>query len=111
MVKIRKLIFSYWLTAVLSVAALAGAKADIFVVTSADDDGPGTLRQAILSANANPGPDTIAFNLDPSVSLTISLLSPLPDVTDTLAIEGASQPGYQGTPIVEIEGSGFDPSN
>src|SRR5262245_37887746 len=33
-----------------------------FVVTNASDSGPGTLRQAILDANASLGPDTISFN-------------------------------------------------
>jgi hypothetical protein len=34
-----------------------------FVVTSAADSGPGTLRQAIVDANASPGLDTISFDI------------------------------------------------
>src|SRR5688572_8562574 len=34
-----------------------------FEVTSTDDSGAGSLRQAILDANASPGADTISFNL------------------------------------------------
>src|SRR5260370_26054653 len=34
-----------------------------FTVTNNADSGPGTLRQAILNANTNTGPDTINFNI------------------------------------------------
>ncbi|HEX7773202.1 MAG TPA: hypothetical protein VF435_12325 [Pyrinomonadaceae bacterium] len=37
--------------------------ATTFVVTNANDSGPGSLRQAILDANANPGADVINFNI------------------------------------------------
>ena len=39
----------------------AAAWADTFTVTSTGDSGAGSLRQAVLDANANPGIDTIAF--------------------------------------------------
>ena len=39
------------------------APANTYTVTSTADSGAGTLRQAILDANANPGADTIAFNI------------------------------------------------
>src|SRR6185503_9371561 len=48
-----------------------------FVVTNKNDSGPGSLRQAILDANANPGADTITF--DPDVFAapdTIDLTTP-----------------------------------
>jgi hypothetical protein len=35
-----------------------------FTVTSSDDSGPGTLRQAMLDANANPGLDRMIFAVD-----------------------------------------------
>src|SRR5262245_42130432 len=35
------------------------------LVTNTDDGGPGSLRQAILDANANLGPDTIRFAVNP----------------------------------------------
>ena len=49
-----------------------------FVVSTNADVGTGTLRQAILDANAHPGPDTISFNLPAGPGLTISLASELP---------------------------------
>ena len=38
--------------------------AAIFTVTTTADSGAGSLRQAILDANANPGPDEIRFNIE-----------------------------------------------
>ena len=43
-----------------------------FTVTNTDDTGPGSLRQAILDANAAPGLDTIAFNIPGAGVHTIS---------------------------------------
>ncbi len=33
------------------------------IVTNANDQGSGSLRDAITNANATPGPDTIVFNI------------------------------------------------
>ena len=44
-------------------AASGALSAITYTVTSTADSGAGTLRQAILDANANPGADTIAFNI------------------------------------------------
>ena len=40
---------------------MAGTAQADFAVTSLGDSGPGTLRQAIANANANPDQDTITF--------------------------------------------------
>jgi len=69
-------------------------------VTSLDDSGTGSLRDAITDANATPGPDTITF----SVSGTINLLTVLPDITDdSTVIMGSTAPG--GAHSVIIDGS------
>ena len=39
------------------------ASADTFTVIFGYDAGPGTLRQAVLDANANPGPDVIEISV------------------------------------------------
>ena len=65
----------------------------IFVVDSTADFGHGTLRQAILDANAAQGPDAIQFAIPGSGVQRIAPLTPLPDITDTLSIAGTSQPG------------------
>ncbi len=66
-----------------------------FTVINTADSGPGSLRQAILDANANPGADIIAFNV-PLGLLTSgrALIAPataLPDVTDAVLIDGVTQ--------------------
>ncbi len=76
-----------------------------YIVTSLSDSGAGTFRDAILSANANPGADSIEFNLSGSGVQTISPLSALPAITDPVAIVGNTQPGYSGTPLIELSGA------
>lgn len=77
-----------------------------FTVTSSDDSGPGTLRQAILDVNAlGAGPHTIAFNIAPGGLQTIRPTSALPLLTaEQTLLDGTTQPGYTGVPIIEITG-------
>ena len=74
-----------------------------FTVTNTNDSGTGSLRQAMLTANATPGADAIQFAIGSGVQ-TIAPLSPLPTITDAVTIDGTTQPGYAGTPIIEIRG-------
>lgn len=60
------------------------AQNNLFVVSNTNDAGVGSLRQAILDANAKAGPDNITFN---AISGTITLSSKL-DITDTVSIFG-----------------------
>ncbi len=68
-----------------------------FTVTNTNDSGAGSLRQAILDANANGNPsdmDTISFNIpDSSAVHTINIDTDLPAVTEKLTIDGYTQPG------------------
>src|SRR5262249_31174143 len=64
-----------------------------FFVTNVDDAGPGSLRQAITDANARPNgtvPDRILFAITGAGVHTIALRSPLPAITEPLAIDGYS---------------------
>ena len=63
-----------------------------------------TLRAAIMQANAHAGSDTIAFSLGIGLA-TISPLSQLPEVTDTVDINGTSQPGWNGIPLIQLSGA------
>jgi hypothetical protein len=82
-----------------------------FTVTNTKDAGAGSLRQAILNANAYPGTDSILFNIpttDPGYqsstgSFRITLASALPTVTDPVIIDGTTQPGYAqaGHPLIQ----------
>ena len=76
-----------------------------FTVTNTNDSGSGSLRQAILDANANPGADTIAFNISGAGVHTIMPASPLPTITDPVTIDGTTQPGFAGSPIIELSGA------
>jgi hypothetical protein len=64
-----------------------------WVVTNTNDAGTGSLRQAILSANANPGKDTITFNIPGGGVHTIMPVTLLPKLTDPVVIDGYTQPG------------------
>jgi hypothetical protein len=79
----------------------------VFVVSSNGDSGLGTLRQAIMDANAHAnsgGLDIIAFALAPG-STTIAPTSALPAITDPVFVAGLTQPGSSaGTPLVELSG-------
>lgn len=65
--------------------------ATFMVTTTADGTSPvpaGSLRQAILDANANPGPDNIVFNL-PTLPATITVLgTKLPETQGAVTITG-----------------------
>jgi hypothetical protein len=60
-------------TLVVALCSVAPAQAADFTVTSLNDSGAGTLRQAVLDANATPAADRILFA--PSVTGTITLAS------------------------------------
>lgn len=64
-----------------------------FSVVNTLDAGPGSLRQAILDANAAPGADLIDFNIPGGGVHTISPTSALPAITGPVTIDGYSQPG------------------
>ena len=77
-----------------------------FVVTNANNHGTGSLRQAILDANATVGPDNIVFNIPGAGVHTINLLLALPEIKDPAVIDATTQPGYAGTPLIELNGAG-----
>ncbi len=84
----------------------APLSATTFTVTTTADSGAGSLRQAILDANANPGADTIAFNIVGSGVQTISLATALPNITDPVTLDGYTQPG--SSPNTQDTSQGLD---
>src|ERR1051326_6170076 len=78
---------------------VAAAQANTFTVTNTDPSGPGSLAQAIFDANANPGADTIAFNIPGSGLHTIAPIGPLPTITDPVTIDGYTQPGAKANTL------------
>ena len=81
-------------TVLLLCLADVGSAATFFV-TNTNDAGAGSLRQALLGANASPGQDNIQFSISLAAGAvaTITPLTPLPDVTDAVSILGYSQSG------------------
>jgi hypothetical protein len=62
------------------------------IVTNANDSGAGSLRQAILDANANANPlVSIVFQLPGSCPHTIALQSTLPNIAKGIRINGYTQ--------------------
>jgi hypothetical protein len=89
---------------VLGVASFAAAAT--FTVTNTADSGAGSLRQAITDANsAGAGPHTIAFDIPGSGVQTISPSTGLPAISISsggLTIDGTTQPGYSGSPLIDL---------
>ncbi|MCP3958924.1 MAG: DUF11 domain-containing protein, partial [bacterium] len=73
-----------------------------FTVINTNDSGAGSLRQAILDANAAGGPDLIDFAVGTGAQ-TITLASILPTITGDLVIDGSTQPGFAGTPLIDVD--------
>lgn len=110
--------------AVVGLAASSGTSAAVgttFTVDTTDGAYDGicgsahcSLSDAIWEANANAGKDTIAFNIPgtgPHVIVLPALGTPLParfipSVSDAVVIDGTTEPGYAGTPLIEIDGNG-----
>jgi predicted outer membrane repeat protein len=67
-------------------AGLAAPHLDVtYTVSNTDDSGPGSLREAILAANASSGPDVVQIQVDGSLFLE----SPLPVVMEDLTVDAA----------------------
>src|ERR1700690_1330741 len=75
-----------------------------FVVTSTADTGEGSFRKAIHDANANPGPDSIIFNINGGGIQTIKPTTFYEVITSPVVIDGTTQPGYVNHPVIEIDG-------
>jgi VCBS repeat-containing protein len=76
-----------------------------FTVTNTNDSGSGSLRQAILNANATGAADTIRFAIAGGGVHRIQLTSALPAITATVTLDATTQTGYAGTPLIELDGS------
>jgi hypothetical protein len=103
------------LAAGLAAAGAVAARAATVTVTESDDtlhaagcaltgQVPCTLRDAITFSNTHPGPDTILFAVG-SGPVTIPLTSPLPVIADSVVLDATKQPGWNGSPIVAVDGA------
>jgi titin len=65
--------------------------------------GSGSFRQAIVDSNADPGVSQITFQIG-SGAQTIRPASALPLITHPVGIDGSTQPGFAGTPLIVLDG-------
>ena len=93
-------------------APIWSSRAATYTVVNANDSGTGSLRWGITQANGNPGTDTIAFSITGAGPHTIQPSSPLPAITDSVIIDGYTQPGSStatatspATLMIEVDGS------
>jgi parallel beta-helix repeat protein len=98
-------------SAVPSVVMTAPTK---FIVVNSTSDGSTTcqvlgeectLRGAIQLSNGSGGAAYIVFIIPGAGVHTISPVSPLPTILLPTVIDGATQPGYSGSPLIEISGA------
>lgn len=85
------------------------------VVTTTADVGPGSLRAAMYYVTDNPG-TTVRFNIptnDPGYSngvYNIHLTGMLPPLASNgMVIDGSTQPGFTGNPLIVVDGSQIIP--
>ena len=74
-----------------------------YTVTTTADAGTGSLRDAIKTANSHHGTDVINFKIGAGTK-TIKTVTALPYISDAVTIDGTTQPGYAGRPIIELDG-------
>ena len=92
-----------WLILVISLGSTGWGNTILVINTNLS--GAGSFSQAILTANTNPGLDTIAFQISGSPPFTISPTATLPAISDPVVIDATTQPGYSGKPIIELNGA------
>jgi CSLREA domain-containing protein/uncharacterized repeat protein (TIGR01451 family) len=106
----------------LSLLAPLTITAATITVTSLNDgigaDGLCSIREAIMAANTNVavnectagtlGHDDIVFNIlsGSGVRVIPILGTSLPPITDPVTIDGTTQPGFNGTPVIQLRGPG-----
>ncbi len=82
------------------------------LVTTTTDNGSntaptaGSLRAAILAADAQPAGTTTT--IDFKIGTGLQMIQPpdaLPQITRPVIIDGTTQPGYAGVPIIDIDGT------
>lgn len=112
---------------IVAFALAPAAPATTFVVSNTADSGPGSLRQAMLDANAAQvtgpsacAPHQVVFSIPGTGPHAIQPLSPLPVIDIAIEFNGLSQPGsvenslLQGSNAVlriEIDGSLAGPAD
>ncbi|HJQ36997.1 MAG TPA: Calx-beta domain-containing protein [Thermoanaerobaculia bacterium] len=90
-------------TALLLLSVAGSAHAATYVVTNASLSGPGSFAQAVFDANTNPGHDTITFAIGSGTAVIPGIIV----ITEDVTIDGRTQPGYAGSPLIVLDGNNF----
>ena len=85
--------------------AVLPAQAVVLTVNNTANAGAGSLRQAILAINDYSEAVEIHFDIG-SGPVIIVVGSSLPVITKTVVIDGTTQPGYAGSPLITLRGNG-----
>ena len=114
MLSLRVWVSSVLLSLFALLSALPLATAATFTVSNTNDAGPGSLRQAVIDANADGTVDSIEFAIPEGLCAangvcSIVLASILPDITEGVVIDGTTQPRY-GTARANVCAAASTPS-
>lgn len=88
-----------------------------FVVTNLDANGPGSLRQTVLDANASPGLDTITFNPALSGTITYDSKDIAIQITEEVVLDGDNRITLDGGLVgdgirgIKLDGNGVTVKN
>ena len=69
-------------------------------------ENPEAQTAAIEETNALVGMQTVLFHIPGEIDLTITPQSPLPAISGPLELNAQTQPGFNGSPIVVVDGAG-----
>ena len=103
--RLREYLGAFFVAAGLAVFPTPHGTAATLIVSNTSASGPGSFQQAIIDANATNGLDTIVFQIPGAGVHTIAPTNALPPITDSVVIDGTTQPGFAGTPLIELNGS------
>ena len=90
------------------VSGVAFSAGTTFTVSNTNDSGAGSLRQAILDANANAGADTIAFAISGTGVHTITPTLVLPTITEAVTIDATTDDSFASNsnrPAIIVDGN------
>lgn len=110
-IKFYHLLIMAWLVVLVGQVPVQAQGGIIYTVTKTADTNDGTcdtdcsFREAISAANAGGTAASIHFSIPGSGTHSIQLNSGLPAISAPVTIDGTSQPSYNGTLLIEINGS------
>jgi hypothetical protein len=105
-VRLRRTLIALVLFSVGAASDAGPALAADFTVTNTDDAGAGSLRQALIGANAAAGADTIQFAVPGEGVKTINVSSDvLPEITGPVTMDGYTQPGASANSLPRASGT------